>query len=253
MRNRSVVRFGASGRVAGLSVLVTTLVVALLLGPALPAAAAAGYPPLPLGLDRAFLGNLSAPNLAPGASGSLAFSVSDPLPSALDAVVVTLGVYAFNGFPGNATSTSVAGAPILSTPTASGAAVSVDVGALSNGSTYHGSVGVETSASTPNGAYAVRTAVAFTLASNGTAYRLESRGWFNDSLWRAATELPNGSVTLNLSVLGVSGVVPETAIGVAASDWGWLLGAVVAAAVVLVGAGAWVYFRRGPTSRSGAR
>lgn len=253
MRNGSGGVVAPHGRGTALAVVVATVVVSLVLGPALPGVAAAGYPPLPVGLDRAFLGNLSAPNLAPGASGSLGFSVSDPLPSALDALVVTFGVYAFNGFPGNATSTSLAGAPILSTPSASGAAVSVSVGALANGSTYHGSIRVETSSSTPNGAYAVRTSVAFSLASNGTGYRLESRGWFNDSLWRAATELPNGSVTLNLSLLGVSGVVPETAIGVAASDWGWLLGSLVAASVVLVGAGAWVYFRKGPTSRSGAR
>lgn len=217
-------------------------------------APALGYPPLPVGLSRGFLGNLTAPVLVPGASGSVTFTVSDPLPSALDGVVVTFEVYAFNGFPGGSpTLAPVPGAPLLTTPSSSGATANVTVGTLANASVFHGSVGVQTSDSAPNGAFALRTALSFTLASNGTGYRLESRGWFNATTWAAATELPNGSATLNLSRLGVSGVTPETAVEVAASDWPWVLAALLAGSVVLVGAGAYVYFRRGPGSRSGAR
>ena len=72
-------------------------------------------------------------------------------------------------------------------------------------------------------------------------------------MWAAATELPNGSATLNLTVLGVSGVLPETAVVVAQSALPWLLAGVLGAAALLVGAGAWVYFRRGPASNSGMR
>lgn len=229
------------------------LLAALLL---VPSAHASSYPPLPIGLDRDFLGNLTAPSLAPGSSGTLDFTVSDPrsLSSALSSVELTLNVYAFNAFPGNATSTvPVAGAPVLTTGTSSGAWANVSIGSLSLGGNFSGSVGVATSASTPDGAFAVRTALAFVLATNGTAYRLESRGWFTAATWAAATTLPNGSVTLNLSVLGVSGVLPETAILVASSSWDWVLGGILAAGLVLVGAGAYVYFRRGPGSRSGTR
>ena len=219
-----------------------------------PSAHATPYPPLPIALDRDFLGNLSGPTLAPGDSGNLRFTVSDPLVGPISSVVLTLEVYAFNAFPGNATSTvPVAGAPALTTESSSGAWANVSVGSLAPGATYSGSVGVVTASSTPAGAFAVRSALAFTLSSNGTAYRLESRGWFTAAVWSAATTLPNGSVTLNLSVLGVSGVTPETTIYVASSSWDWVLGAVVAAGLVLVGAGAYVYFRRGPGSRSGTR
>lgn len=244
-----------TGPTRAVSTALTLSLALLLLGTGLPVPASGGSaPPLPLGLSRAFLGNLSAPALAPGSTGTVAFTVADPLPSALDSVVVTLEVYAFNGFPGGGPSFApVAGAPDLTTPTSSGPIANVTVGTLANASVYRGSVGVVTSDSTANGAYAVRTALSFTLATNGTAYLLESRGWFTPSAWQAATELPNGSVTLNLSRLGVSGVTPETAVEVAASDWGWVLGAVLAGSVVLVGAGAWVYFRRGPGSTSGAR
>lgn len=219
-----------------------------------PPARASAYPPLPIALDRDFLGNLSAPSLSPGGSGALRFTVSNPLPGPISSVELTLEVYAFNAFPGNATSTvPVAGAPVLTTPSSSGAWANVSVGSLAAGGSYAGSIAITTASSTADGAYGVRSALGFTLTANGTAYRLESRGWFTSATWRAATTLPNGSVTLNLSVLGVSGVIPETAIYVASSSWDWVLAAIVAAGLVLVGAGAYVYFRRGPGSRSGTR
>lgn len=231
----------------GLAVLLAAL--------SLPAPAEANpYPPLPIELGRQLVGNLTAPSLAPGAGGSLGFTVVNPLPSTIDAVTLTLEVYAFNGYPGNAPSSlPLAGAPILTTNTTSGSSANVSVSSLASGAVYRGSVGVATSSSTPTGTYAVRTALSFILSSNSTAYRIESRGWFNDSTWARATELPNGSVTLDLAVLGVSGVSPETAILVSPSDWIWILGALLAAAIVLAGAAAWVYFRRGPGSTSGAR
>lgn len=221
---------------------------------ALPAPAqAAPYPPLPVRDGSQLLGNLTAPSLAPGASGTLGFSVANPLGSAIESVQVTLMLYAFNAFPGNATSTvPLAGAPTLAVAGASGASVNVTVPSIAPGSVYRGSVGIVTASSTPTGTFAVRTAVSFQLA-NGTSYRLESRGWFTTAAWDAATEEANGSVTLNLSRLGVSGVTPETAVLVSSSEWGWVLGSVLAAAVVLAGVAAWVYFRRGPGSSSGAR
>jgi len=238
---------------AGAVATAVALTVALFLSISLPSAAAAS-PPLPIALDRDFVGNLSAPTLAPGASGTLTFTVSNPLSGPIAGVNVTLDVYAFNGFPGNDTSTlPVAGAPVLTTPSTSGAYANLSAGTLSPKGVYEGSVGVATSSSTPSGAFAVRVALSFSLASNGTVYRLESRGWFSDATWEAATELPNGSATLNLSVLGVSGVLPETAVFVATTSWDWVLGGLLAVAIVLVGAGAWVYFRKGPGSTSGTR
>ena len=213
---------------------------------------AAGYPELPLAYDRGFLGNLSAPSLTPGSSGSISFSVGNPTATAVSGAGLTLQVYAFNAFPGNATSTvTVAGAPVLTFGSASGGSVSVAIGSLASGGVYRSSIGVQTSASSPSGTFAVRTSLSF--QQNGTSYLLESRGWFTAGQWDNATELPNGSATLNLSRLGVSGVLPETAVLVQASEFPVLLSLVLVAAAVLVGVGAWIYFRRGPASSSGAR
>jgi len=220
---------------------------------AIPSGQAAGFSPLPIAYDGTLVSNLSAPSLAPGGSGTLAFHVTDPRSFApMSAVTMTLDVYAFNAFPGNATSSvGSAGAPVLVTPTTSESSANLSLGALSPGSTVSASVGVATAANTPTGTFAVRTALEF--VANGTTYRLESRGWFSASVWEAATFLPNGSATLNLSVLGVSGVTPETAILVSSSNWDWALGLILGASVLLVAAGAWVYFRRAPKSSSGAR
>jgi hypothetical protein len=229
-------------------------VLALLVGAALfaPPASAAPYPVLPVGDGAILLGNLSAPMLSPGQSGSIGYSVVDPLSSALATTVLTFEVYAFNAFPGNATSTvPVAGAPVLTNATASAAAVTIAIGSVAPGAKVTGSVGVSTSASTPSGAFAVRTQLEFT--SGGAAYRLASRGWFTAAQWEAATELPNGTATLNLTALGVSGVLPETAIVVASSTFPWVLAGVAAGGVAFVGLGAWFYFRRESASRSGTR
>ena len=218
-----------------------------------PSVTAAPFPPLPLSFDSTFLSNLTAPDMAPGAQSALAFEVSDPstFPSMTNAVL-TLDVYAFNAFPGNASSSSaVAGTPDLSSATSSGTVVNVSLFGLIPGGHFFGSVAVVTASDTPSGTFAVRTALSFT--ANGTSYRLESRGWFTAALWTSATELTNGSVTLNLTTLGVSGVIAETAILVTSSNWDWALALILGAAIVLVGAGAWVYFRRASKSRSGAR
>ncbi len=227
-------------------------------------ARAASYPTLPVEDGRVFVGNLSAPSLTPGSAGSIGFSVGNPLSGPLDSVVLTLDLYAFNAFPGNATSTvPVAGAPILTLGAGyfglDGPLQNVSIPSLAPGEVYRGSVGVTTSSTTPSGTFAIRTALSFDLGPNGTAYRLESRGWFTAAAWAAASELPNGSVMLNLTRLGVSGVTPETAVLVTTSDWGWILGAILAGSIALAAVAAWIYFRRssgpgpGPGSTSGTR
>lgn len=241
-------RIGRSSAALG----VVVAVVVLLAAGGARGAAPAAYPALPVGLDRGFLGNLSAPSLTPGQSGQVDFTVGNPMSAALVGAVLTLSVYAFNAFPGNATSTvPVAGAPVLTTATTSGAVANVTLGNLAPRSTTAGSVGVATSATTPSGTFAIRTALAF--SENGTAYRLASRGWFTAATWAAATELPNGSVTLNLSVLGVSGVTAETAVLVTSSALAGALYAIAGAGIALVGVGAYLFYRRESKSRAGAR
>jgi hypothetical protein len=104
---------------------------------------------------------------------------------------------------------------------------------------------VPSSAST--GAFFIRDRLNF--SSEGKNYVLASRGFFSDSLWSQATLncSANGTCTpyLDLSLLGVSGVTPETSVAVVNPWADWVLGGVLAAAIVLAGAAGYVAFRRG--------
>jgi len=180
--------------------------------------------------------------------------MADPVAvgATLSAVVVSFEVYAFNGFPGNATAfVPVANAPVLANTTASGKFVTVAFAAIAPGASDAGSVSVVTSSDTPAGTFAIRIAVNFTL--NASAYRLASRGWFTADQWANGTEAANGTAKLNLTALGnISGVVPETALLVSPGGWDIALAALLIGGLALVGAGAYVYFRRSPGSKSGA-
>ncbi len=230
--------------------LLAVLLVLALVGPASGPARAS--PPLPLVYGRGVLSNLTAPSVGPGGSSAIALELANPGNFTMVDVRLTLGLYEFNGYPGDSVGAlPVANPPLLSNASASGLSVGISVAALAPGASVYRSIGFQTSAATPAGTYAVRTAVAFQ-DPNGTSYLLESRGWFSAGQWANATELPGGNATLNLTVLGVSGVVPETAIYVAPSGWPVALAVLVAGGLALVGVGAWVYFRKGPGSRSGA-
>ncbi|MCI4372808.1 MAG: hypothetical protein L3K02_04100 [Thermoplasmata archaeon] len=218
----------------------------------LPAAEATTYPTLPLALDRWFVSNLTGAEVTPGGAGTITFTVGDPWTNAsILSVVLTLQVYAFNAFPGNATSNvGVSAPPTLVTPTASGLSVNLSLGTIAADRSIGGSVAVQTSATTPSGAFAVRMALRFT--AGGAGYLLESRGWFTASQWAAGTTGPNGTVDLNVSALGVSGVVPETSILVSSSNLSTAIYAVLIAGIALVGVAAWLYFRP-PKSSWGVR
>ncbi len=231
----------------------TLLVVGLLAAAGIAAlpARAAGAPPLPLALDRLFVNNLTGAELAPGTLGSISLKVSNPLSDPMSSTQLTVAVYAFNAFPGNATSgVDVASAPLLSNATSSGLEVNESFGVLAVRQVVSVSVPVQTSAATPSGTFAVRTALRF--VENGTGYLLESRGWFTAATWALATAGPNGSADVNLSQLGVSGITPETSVLVQSNDFEYAIWAILGAGILVVGVGAWLYFRR-VNSRSGTR
>ncbi len=233
------------------AIVLFVLLAGLALGAGAPVGRAAPYPIAPLGFDRQLLSNLSAPSVQPGGSSTLSFDLHNPSTVwTMTDLRLELEVYALNGYPGDAVGpVPVANAPSLVSASASGPELNLSLPPLGPGASYDGSVQVVTSSDTPAGTYAIRTAL--TLTANGSEYLFESRGWFSASAWANATTGPNGTATLNASRLGVSGVIAETAVLVAPSAWPVALGALVALGLVLVGLGAWLYFRRGPGSRSG--
>ncbi|HXQ94216.1 MAG TPA: hypothetical protein VN864_03485 [Thermoplasmata archaeon] len=232
--------------------LVAVLVVAM----GIPTTRAAPAPLNPSLYGR-FLSNLSMPTLAPGDSGPVGFSLGDALGTPITGVTLTFDVYAFNAYPGNATGPAPAdGAPLFAG--ASGApssSITLSVGSLSPNGPMFASPGavdltVAAPAGSPQGTYAVRTSLAFT--SNGSDYLLESRGYFSASEWANATAAPHSPSYLNATRLGVSGVLPESAVLVRSNPYPLVLAIVLGGSVVLAALGGYWAVRWRPGSKSGA-
>ncbi|MHB1931450.1 MAG: hypothetical protein ACYCPV_00440 [Thermoplasmata archaeon] len=240
---------GSSSRGRSLGTVGCVILVLVLLGTALPTGAARAAASLPDD-GSAFVVSFSLPAVTAGGQTALTFVLQNPLMTPVTRITFTAEVYAFNAFPGNATSPQPpASAPLIGNGSTSGRSVAQSWTAWPAGSRWSGAFSLTSSAATPVGTYAIRTRLTFDL--NGTTDRLESRGWFSAAVWASATETANGTATLNLSRLGVAGILPETAVQILGPGLNDLLVGLVVAAIVLVGAGAYLYFRRGPGSSSG--
>jgi hypothetical protein len=227
------------------------LVVALLIVLTLAAPVRATYPVLPAIDGSGALSGISSPVVAPGDGGTVGMVVGNPLGVPLAAVVLTVELYEFNAYPGNATGPPPGGGLVLGSGSSAGEGFNDSIGTLAVGGSQSVSVPFTTGAAAAQGTYALRTAVTFD--ANGTAYRFDSRGWFSEGVWENATALPGGASTLNLTRLGVSGVVPETGVLVRSNPYTpWLYGLVVVA-LVLAAAGGYYATREGPGSSSGVR
>jgi hypothetical protein len=223
----------------------------LLSPPASPARAAA--PTLPIETGRGFLVQLALAPVAPGGSTNLQFTLDNPLASTLTGVTLEFGFYAFDPSPGGHSEAVPAEGPTLSSGTAATERIRLSVGTLlGRSSGWSAPVTVSVPGSAPLGTYALSDDLNFT--TNGTSYRLASIGNFPTSLWDNATLTANGTPTLNLTRLGVSGILPETALLVQSSTAiDVALYGLGGAAVVFAIAGGYVAMRRrGPSSRSGA-
>jgi hypothetical protein len=204
-------------------------------------------------MGREFLPMLSLAPVVPGGSSVLSFALANPLPYPLANVTLQFGVYAFNALPGTGSGPMPSASPGLASDGASAAQLTIPVGALGpRAAGWSTPITVDAPAAAPLGTYAIRDALSFSL--NGSEFRLESIGFFSPSVWKNATVLPNGSPTVNLTRLGVSGVLPETALLVEDSGTvDWTLVALGSAAGALALAGAYVALRRRPPSSSSGR
>lgn len=90
---------------------------------------------------------------------------------------------------------------------------------------------IVTDKNTPQGTYFVRHSIEFEI--NGIKYIMKSRGFFSSDEWSAATTNPgNGSYGgINLTLLGVDGIVPDSSFSVKEPPPVWPLVLLVALAV----------------------
>ncbi len=248
--------------------LVLVLALALPLGPTAGSAIAARAPgasgaPPPPPLATNFGGQLlsfSALGVGPGSSGTLTVTVTDPTNAtvsgwgrAISSGSLELEIYRFsNDGSEQNLSSGDSWAPLWSQ---GGRFVNESLPALAVGDSTVFQLQVQVPSTASTGAYFVRDRV--DLVAGGTQYVLGSRGTFPDALWNAAT-LTNCTTgagctpTLNLTMLGVSGVSPETSISVTNTWVPWVLYSVLGASIGLATIAAYLVFRPGRRRPSGA-
>lgn len=224
-----------------------------------PVVSAASMPPAPAP-SNASEGTLAltSPAVAPGGSGTLTLNLSNPFSKEISTLTWSLDLYfwtAMDNSSAGAIGPSDGWAPHLAVGGNSPSArISASAASLSPGTTRSVDVEVSVPSGCPAGSYFLRSAMNVTL-SNGTMYVFQSRGFFSNSLWQEATVASGNRSTLNLTMLNVSGISPETSIivssgGVALWIWG-----ILGMALILGGIGGYLWMRsdRQEASTSGAR
>jgi hypothetical protein len=225
-----------------------SILLLLLTAPVDATASPWAYPVVPSGEEAKFVTNLSAPPTEPGAGTSIQGAVGDPLNATISVIVLAIEFYSFVPYPGGSTQPLPTPSPSLATGAGSGPNATLTWPSLAAGGAVPFSVHVAVPSGTSQGAFLLRISLQF--VSGGAAYLLESRGFFSPSLWMNATA-SNG--TVNASRLGVSGVVPETAVSVEGPAAATYLYPLLGVALVLAAAGSYYAFRALPQSRSGTR
>ena len=200
--------------------------------------------------------SLSRPTLSPGQSGTLDVTISDPVNETLSSVSLSFELYYWDS-AGGSNGTLAATDTWAPSISYDGGPASLGVGGITlnnlpRGSTRDIELTIAVPSGCPSASYLIRTAANLTV-SNGTVYRMLSRGYFSNAVWQSATVLPNGAPTLNLSRLNVSGILPETAVPVnsgTSQSWIWIL---LGISLVLGGVGGYLWIRSsaGPKERSG--
>lgn len=231
-----------------------SVIVALLSCLLLLFATPAGATPSPLPPNEGErLLSLSAPSISPGTSGSLTVLVSNPFNVTLSALSLSIQLYRWDevgGSGGNLSATD-GWAPSLSIGGgAPGLGILWSTSGLLADQSKVLQVNVNVLSGTPPATYFIKDAMNVT-TSSGSHYTLLSRGYFTDALWARAT-LPakDGAPTLNLTLLNVSGVLPESSIVVESTaqvPWIW---AILGIALGLGAFGGYLWARKPKGQRS---
>jgi hypothetical protein len=211
--------------------------------------------------------SFSSPALEPGGSGTLTATLanpaSDPLNGTLTSATLELQVYRF-AYEGNSQNLTQGDSWAVSLALPGGASsfsVNGSFPSVAPGATAALSVGIEVPSSATAGSYFVRDRLNF--SANGISYVTASVGFFppallDKALLQCGSE-GNCTPYVNLGLLNVSGISPETSISVSSPWTPIILGAILAAAAGLAIAAGYVAFRRRGRpvvergSRSGAR
>lgn len=231
--------------------LLAAVLVLLIAGTAIANDAMLGYVSHPNEIPR--MGNFQSKNIEPGQSGDLTFTIQNRYHSDITNVVLTCEIYSHATIDGYTELPSGAVNPPSfdsgQLQTSKSLAVIYGWNATRNTAEFNKLVGEEptiqykirTSTDDTQGIYYLRFSLEFDY--NGTHYKMESRGHFSKTEWDQATSnpMPGDVGNINITMLEVAGILPDTSISVRAHIPAWPLYLLITI-MVLLGLLALVFF-----------
>lgn len=195
--------------------------------------------------------NFSTPQLEPGESGTFALDIHNRYAYSLDNVTIIAEIYHRADIDESETLDNIKNAerPNISnkcwkslpdedkTCLANDGLelVNFNIGTIESNDTIILEFGIITKENTKEGTYFVRFSMNFDY--NGTARLMQSRGHWNMELWEeATTNVTEGSPgNINLEVLGVDGIIPDSSFGVKKPIPKWPLYVLITLTIVFAG------------------
>jgi len=172
------------------------------------------------------LSSFKTPQIVPGSSGSYQFTVRNRYNGTLENASLTIEIYKWATLEEAKDITGISNPPEIPQGTAQG--YTAPFFSLRPNETISIGITISTSKDTPQGTYFVRQMIQF--AYNGMHLLMKSRGYFTNRLWENATTNVNGSQSvggINLTMLGVDGILPDSSFSVKEPIPLWPLGLLI--------------------------
>lgn len=159
------------------------------------------------------LSDFKTPQIVPGESGKYSFSVRNRYEGPIERATLTIEIYKWATLEEARDIGRISDPPQVSE--GAGQGYTATLPSLGPNQTTAVSITIGTSKSTPQGTYFVRQMMQFDY--NGTHLLMKSRGHFTGQEWDNATTGANGSRAvggINLTLLGVDGILPDSSFSV---------------------------------------
>lgn len=155
------------------------------------------------------------PTIQPGNKGTLSFTITNRYENAMTNITLTIEIYKWATLEEAKTINKIKHPPVIRSVNIANArinttSVEMHINMLPAGDNISISIHIKTLPDTPEGVYFVRTMLVFN-CKNITNITMKSVGYFPRDLWDQATSEPG---SLNLTLLNVSGIVPDTSFSV---------------------------------------
>jgi len=166
------------------------------------------------GKANKILSDFSTPIIKPSEKGNLAMNLTNLYWGDFEDIVFVAEIYGFATLDYEKNISNVNNPPVFDSSGTTKSSFSLEV--LPSNDSIRNEYTIKTSKNTPKGVYFLRFSIRFTYASTGNRSVMRSKGYFTDSQWENATKRPTTSDepyysgSINITDLGVNGIIPDS-------------------------------------------